>query len=114
MRSRLASSALVSDIRVRKLLSKGVQGYLTFLVNTLTDKLTIEDVPVVKEYSDVFHDKLVTLPLEREIEFTIDLLSGTAPISKISCRMALVEFKELKLQLQVLLEREFIRESESP
>ena len=62
VRGRLASSALISGIRVRKLLSKGAQGFLTFLINTPTDKLKVEDIPVVKKYPDVFPDELVTLP----------------------------------------------------
>ena len=48
------------------------------------------------------------------MEFKIDLLSGTTPISKTPYRMAPVKLKELKLQLQDLLEREFIRENDSP
>ena len=68
----------------------------------------------MKEYPDVFPDELVTLPPKREIKFKIDLLSGTSPISKTPYRMAPAEFKKLKLQLQDLLERGFIRESGSP
>ena len=76
--------------------------------------MRVEDVLVVNEYPDVFPDELVTLPPEREIEFKIDLLPGTSPISVTPYRMALAELKELKLQLQDLLERGFIRESGSP
>ncbi|XP_071917068.1 uncharacterized protein [Coffea arabica] len=54
----LASSAMISGIRARKLLSRGAQGFLAFLINTPTDKLKVEDVPVVGEYSDVFPDEL--------------------------------------------------------
>ncbi|XP_071922618.1 uncharacterized protein [Coffea arabica] len=111
MRGRLASSALISGIWVRKLLNSGAQGFLAFLINTPIDKLKVEDVHVVKEYPDVFPDELVVLPPKREIEFKIDLLLGTSPISKIPYRMAPAEFKELKLQLQDLLERVFIQES---
>ncbi|XP_027174576.1 uncharacterized protein LOC113774219 [Coffea eugenioides] len=77
VRGSLASSALISGIRVRKLLSRGAQEFLTFLINTLTDKLNIEDVPIVGEYPNVFPDELVNLPPEREIEFEINLLPGT-------------------------------------
>ena len=95
-------------------MSKGAQGYPTFLINTPTDKLKVEDVPVVKEYPDVFPDELVTLFPKKDIEFKINLLPGTTPISKTPYQMAPAEFKELNLQLQDLLEREFIRESGSP
>ncbi|XP_027158240.1 uncharacterized protein LOC113759862 [Coffea eugenioides] len=114
VRGSLASSAMISGIRARKLLSRGAQGFLAFLLNTPTDKLTIEDVPVVREYPDVFPDELVNLPPEREIELEINLLPGTSPISRTPYRMAPAELKELKLQLQDLLERGFIHESGSP
>nr|GEY83658.1 hypothetical protein [Tanacetum cinerariifolium] len=59
-------------------------------------------------------DKLPGLPPEREVEFTIELIPGAQPISKAPYRMAPVELKELKDQLQELLERGFIRPSVSP
>ena len=71
-------------------------------------------MPVINEYPYIFSDKLMSFPSEREIEFKIDLAPVTTPISKTPYRMAPVEFKELKLQLQDLLEREFIQESKSP
>ena len=54
------------------------------------------------------------LPFDREIEFAIDLVPGTTPISMAPYRMAPAELKELKLQLQELLEKGFIRPSVSP
>ena len=66
--------------------------------------MKLEDVPVINKYPDVFPNELVSLPHEREIEFKIDLASRTTLISKIPYRMAPVEIKELKLQLQNLLE----------
>ncbi|XP_071933848.1 uncharacterized protein [Coffea arabica] len=114
VKGNLPSSAMISGIRVRKLLSRGAQGFLAFLINTPTDKLKVEDVPVVGEYLDVFSDELVNLPPEREIEFEINLLPETSPISKTPYRMVSTELKKLKLQLQDLLERDFIRENGSP
>nr|XP_027127768.1 uncharacterized protein LOC113743892 [Coffea arabica] len=77
-------------------------------------KVKLEDVPVVREFPDVFPEELKTLPPEREVEFKIDLVPGTAPISKTPYRMAPAELKELKIQLQDLLEKGFVRESDSP
>ena len=68
----------------------------------------------MSEYPDVFPDELVNLPPKREIEFEINLLPGTSPISKTPYRMAPAELKELKLQLQDLQERGFIHENGSP
>ena len=66
VRGRLVSSTLNSGIQARKLLSSGVKGYLTFLMNTLGDKMKLKNVPVVKKFPDVFSKKLEMLP-RREI-----------------------------------------------
>ncbi|XP_071913986.1 uncharacterized protein [Coffea arabica] len=114
VRGMLASSALISGIRARKLFSRGAHGYLAFLINTSGEKIKLEDMPVICEYPDVFPEELESLPPEREIEFKVDLVPGTTPISKTPYRMAPTELKELKVQLQDLLERGFIHGSESP
>lgn len=98
----------------RKLLSRGTRGYLAFLINTPGEKIKLEDMPVISEFPDVFPEELESLPPERKIEFKIDLVFGTTPISKTPYRMAPAELKELKVQLQDLLEQGFIHESESP
>ena len=72
------------------------------------------DIPVVREFSDVFPDELPGLPPDRDMEFCIDLVPGTEPISKPPYRMAPVELEELKKQLQELLDKGFIRPSVSP
>lgn len=62
--------------------------------------LKLEDIPIVKEYPDVFFDELPGWPPKREVEFSIDLVPGTAPLLKAPYRMAPVELKELKVQLE--------------
>ena len=59
----------------------------------------LEDVPVVRDFLDVFPDDLPGLPPEREIDFSIDFIPGTTPISLRPYRMAPAELKELKTQL---------------
>ena len=76
--------------------------------------MRLKDVPVVRDFLDVFPDDLPGLPPEREIDFPIDLVPGTAPISLPTYRMAPAELKELKTQLQELVDRGFIRPSISP
>mgnify|MGYP004708313439 CR=1 FL=1 len=66
--------------------------------------MKLEDMPVVKEYPDVFFKELESLPLKRDVAFKIDVTPGVAPISKTPYSMVPVELKELKLQLQDLLE----------
>jgi len=60
---------------------------------------TIADISVVCEFSDVFPDELLGLSPDREIEFKIELLPGTAPISRRFYRMSPNELAELKIQL---------------
>jgi hypothetical protein len=71
-------------------------------------------IPVVREFSDVFLKKLPGLPPEREVEVSIHTLPGQSPIAQVPYRMASTELAELKIQLQELLEKEFIRPSNSP
>ncbi|XP_028069369.1 uncharacterized protein LOC114271903 [Camellia sinensis] len=105
---------LISAARACKLIQKGCQGYLCSaleeqVVNGSTDK-----VPVVCEFLDVFPEELPGELVDREIEFTIEVLPGIQPISKTPYRMSPVEMKELKTQLQDLLDKGFIRPSVSP
>jgi hypothetical protein len=79
-----------------------------------TTHIKLEDIPIVCEYPDVFPDDLPGMPPDRDIEFIIELQPGTAPISKRSYRMPPNELAELKIQLQDLLDKGFIRPSTSP
>ena len=111
---RRAPSGLISAISARCLLQKGCKGYLAHVVDTRSSEVRLEDVPVVRDFLDVFPDNLPSLPPKREINFPIDLVPGTAPISLPPYRMALTELKELKTHLQELVDRGFIRPSISP
>ena len=76
--------------------------------------MALADIPVVCEFPYVFPDELPGLPPNREIEFKIELLPGTAPISRRPYRMPPNELAELKIQLHELLEKGLIRPSSSP
>ena len=84
------------------------------MVDTRKEVLKLDDIPVVKEFLDVFPEDLPGIPIDREIEFSIDLLPRTSSISKTPYWMAPNELKELKEQLQELLDKGFIRPSASP
>ena len=90
--------------------SKGYKGSCAFAAITTQ----LEDIPVVCEYMDVFPDDLPGMPPDRDIEFVIELQPGTAPISKRPYRMPPKELAELKIQLQELLDKGYIRPSSSP
>ncbi|XP_073046190.1 uncharacterized protein [Primulina eburnea] len=75
---------------------------------------TLEEIPVVQEFPDVFPDELPGELPDREVEFEINLVPNAAPISKAPYRMAPAELKELKEQLQELLDKKQIRSNASP
>ncbi|KAK1693779.1 hypothetical protein QYE76_010476 [Lolium multiflorum] len=77
-------------------------------------EVKLEDIPVVNEFQDVFPKELPGMPPDREIEFTIDLIPGTAPIAKAPYKMGPKELKELKEQLDDLEQKGFIQDSISP
>ncbi|XP_058189315.1 uncharacterized protein LOC131306903 [Rhododendron vialii] len=83
-------------------------GWLASLKLEETDQMELGLPHVVCEYEDVFPEELPGLPPPRELDFTIELQPSTAPISMASYRMALAELRELKTQLQELLEKGFI------
>nr|GFD55058.1 putative reverse transcriptase domain, aspartic peptidase domain protein [Tanacetum cinerariifolium] len=95
-------------------LSHGCEGFLATIHDTTSDVPSIHDQPIVSEFLDVFLDELPGIPPVREVEFNIELISRAEPISKTPYSMAPIELKELKDQLQELLERGFIRPSVSP
>jgi hypothetical protein len=72
------------------------------------------NIPVVRDFPDVFPEELPGFPPERDVEFSIELKPGTTPVSRRSYRMPSNELAELKTQLQDLLEKGFIRPSSSP
>jgi hypothetical protein len=82
-------------------------------LNTLKEA-KLEDIPVVNEFQDVFPKELPGIPPDREIEFTIDLIPGTAPIAQAPYKMGPKELVELKEQLDELEQKGFIQESISP
>jgi hypothetical protein len=78
------------------------------------EKFVGDNIRVVRDFPDVFPKELPGMPPDREVEFVIDLLPGTAPISKRPYRMSIEELKELKKQLMELQEARYICPSSSP
>ena len=108
------SSSIISAMTAQRMLRKGCQGYLAYVMETGKDGPLMDEILVVREFPDVFPDDIVGLPPEREVEFTIDLIPRTEPISIPSYRMAPTELRELKAQLEELLSKGFIRPSIFP
>jgi hypothetical protein len=83
------------------------------MVNQLQEK-SLENIKTVCEYPYIFPEELPSMPPDRDIEFSIELLPGTAPISKRPYRMDVKDLVELKKQIEELLEKGFILPSSSP
>ncbi|XP_056160065.1 uncharacterized protein LOC130135302 [Syzygium oleosum] len=106
--------SFVSALEAYQLLEKGAQGHLAVVKDQSKKEVKLEEVLVIRDFSDVFPEESPGLPPKREIEFVNELAPGTEPISKAPYHMAPAELKELKVQLQELLDKGFIRPSSSP
>jgi hypothetical protein len=98
----------------QNIMRKGCEVYLALVVDVHGRKRELVSIPVAREFSDVFLKKLPGLPPEREVEVSINTLPGQSLIAQVPYRMASTELAELKIQLRELLEKEFIRPSNSP
>ena len=108
------SSSMISAMTAQRMLRKGCHGYLAYVVETGKEGTLVDEILVVREFSNVFPYDISGLPPDREVEFTIDLIPGIEPISIPPYRMALAELRELKAQLEELLSKGFIWPSISP
>nr|GEZ60225.1 RNA-directed DNA polymerase homolog [Tanacetum cinerariifolium] len=81
---------------------------------TVSKENRVEDVPVIRDFSEVFPEDLPGLPPPRQVEFRIDLIPGATPVARAPYRLAPSELKELSEQLKELSEKGFIQPSSSP
>ncbi|XP_057439895.1 uncharacterized protein LOC130731637, partial [Lotus japonicus] len=95
-------------------LSEGTQKYFSLLSLEGKKESNIQGIPVVRDFADVFPGDVPGLPPVRDVEFVIDIVPGTGPISIAPYRMAPAELAELKSQLEDLSAKGFIRPSVSP
>ena len=103
-------SNVVSAATARTMVRKECDSYLAYVIDTVKARPSVSDIPTISDFPDMFLEELP----HREIEFAIDVVPGATPASITPYRMAPLELKELKLQLQELLEKGFIRPSVSP
>ncbi|KAJ9566214.1 hypothetical protein OSB04_002180 [Centaurea solstitialis] len=105
---------IVSYMKMRNHLRKECVAFMAHVVNKKAEEKSIQDIPVVREFPEVFPEELPGLPPPRLVEFHIDLVPGAGPIAKSPYRLAPSEMQELSKQLQELLDKGFIRPSSSP
>ncbi|GJR52535.1 putative reverse transcriptase domain-containing protein [Tanacetum coccineum] len=109
---------IISCTKVQKYLLKGSHVFLAHVttkeIEDKSKKKQLQDVPIVKNFPEVFPEDLPGLPHTRQVEFHIDLVPGAAPVARAPYRLAPSEMKELADQLQELSDKGFIRPSSSP
>ena len=113
LRKILPNSIMIA-MQASKMLRKSYQGYLVYAIKVRDRGSRLEDIPVVREFSGVFPEDLPGIPPDREIYFQIKLAPGTKPISKAPYRMAPSKLKELKVQMEELVSKGFVRPSTLP
>ena len=104
----------MTAIKASKMLRKLYQGYLAYAIEVRDSGSRLEDIQVVREFPDVFPEDLPGIPPDREIDFQIKLTPRIEPISKAPYRMAPLELKELKVQMEELVSKGFVRPNTSP
>ncbi|KAL0463175.1 UNVERIFIED_CONTAM: Transposon Tf2-12 polyprotein [Sesamum latifolium] len=107
-------NCLISAVTSFNLIKEGCEACLASVHDATKVSPGVLEVPVVREFPDVFPEELPGLPPHREVDFEIETIPGAAPISIAPYRMAPSELKELKKQLEELLDKGFIRSSISP
>ncbi|GJS37901.1 putative reverse transcriptase domain-containing protein [Tanacetum coccineum] len=105
---------VISCIKARKYIERVCHLFLAQVTEKELTGKHVEDVPVIRDFLEVFPDDLPGLPPHRQVEFKIDLVPGATPFARAPYHLALSEMKELSNQLQELLEKGFIRPSSSP
>ncbi|XP_070013954.1 uncharacterized protein [Nicotiana sylvestris] len=92
-------SRVISFLKAQCMVGKRCLSYLAFVRDVGAETSSIDSVPVVRDFPDVFPVDLPGMPPDRDIDFGIDLVLGTKPISIPPYRMAPAELKELKEQV---------------
>ncbi|GKB92967.1 putative reverse transcriptase domain-containing protein [Tanacetum coccineum] len=104
----------VEDGRILRVHGERTVGIAKVLKSVKKDELKLGDIPIVRNFEDVFPEDFSGLPPQRQVEFRIDLVPGAMPIAKSLYCLAPSEMQELSGQLQELQDKGFIRPSHSP
>ncbi|GKC69140.1 putative reverse transcriptase domain-containing protein [Tanacetum coccineum] len=109
---------VISCSKAQEYMAKGCQVFLAQISakkeEDKSEGKQLKDVPIVRDFPEVFPEDLPGLPPTRPVEFQIDLIPGAAPVARAPYRLAPSEMKELSEQLQELSDKGFIRPSSSP
>ena len=101
-------SNVISTMQAKRIMRKGCETFLVVILDSKRGQVDVEKIPVVREFPDVFREELPGIPHEREVDLAIEIVPGTVPMFRSPYKMAPTELKELKSQLQELLDKGFI------
>ena len=103
-------------MELKKCIKKGCNLYVVRVADVLlNENLTpLKQHPVLDEFPNVFLEEIPGLPPQWEIDFSIEILPWSAPVSKIPYGLSIPELTELKIQSQSLLDKGYIRPNVSP
>ncbi|KAI3683118.1 hypothetical protein L1987_83618 [Smallanthus sonchifolius] len=104
----------MSCTTAQKYLRKKYVAFLAHIVRKDVKEKNIQDIPIIRDFPEVFPEDLSGLPPVRQVEFRIDLVPGANPVARAPYRLAPSEIQELASQLQELSDKGFIRPSHSP
>ena len=93
---------VISVMEARRFMRKSCEAFLALILNFKREQVNIKNIPVIKEFPNVFPEELLGVPPEREVDLSIEVVQGTTPISRAPYRMAPTELKELKTELKEL------------
>nr|GFB32219.1 putative reverse transcriptase domain-containing protein [Tanacetum cinerariifolium] len=109
---------IISCAKTHKYMLKGCQVFLAHVTTKeaegKSEKKRLENVPIVRDFFEVFSEDLPSLPPTRQVVFQIDFIPGAASVARAPYRLAPPEMKELSEQLKELSDKGFIRPSSSP
>lgn len=100
----------ISALQAKRAVRKGCKIFAVYILNhnEKAESTEIENILVLNEFKDVFPEKILGLPPRRDIDFSIDLVLGSVPVSKTPYRLNILELQELKSQLQELIDKKYI------
>jgi len=102
-----SGAEFLTNKQLKQLERDGITMFSLMVSLSIENQVVIDRLQVVCDFPDVFPDEIPDVPPEREVEFLIDLVPGTKPVSMTPYRMSASELAELKKQLEDLLEKKF-------
>ena len=97
---------------MKKAIRKGCKVIVVHIINNehmdKQDNMKFDDMPILQDLSYVFPEEIPGLPSKRDLDFTIELVPGVVPNSKAPYRMNISELNEFKLQLQELIDKNYV------